>query len=472
MSAVSSQYPPLPCPSSARAPAQDTSLDYRGSAPGRRPSVDARDLEVAPSAARKRKSPDCPVGRLLAEPSVRHRHKERHYTHPGEFPMRLCDTTLMSTVERAAFPDWMVGVMQELQQQAADVRLLGRPYHRLSRAERRDDTQLFDVLTHARVQAVSNALMVCAWHDLWGFGFDPVSHLPIPPSNAVAMVTVMRLLHGGDPFRDAPEELRKRKKPDPVQPWLYPGAAPAARAPVVGDLLQPAAECVLWTDMVGRSSMYRPIRVAAVEYHPGIGSSSFYHAEFVFLDEWAVLGQQVVDLHPSEIDTDDARVLTSPAALESCWREVYRHQFDDVPYSPSLSLCSFFGSPTASDNTVCDSVVSSVSLPAELSTDSEWAELSTASEWGTFDAFPSPLPGMTDLFPGDDWLTSPPPPFRPVRPAVMFLLKHHHCSQAVRESRHPSCSDCWRNLRLRRRLVIIRRLLPRPRRPHLRLLSL
>jgi hypothetical protein len=27
--------------------------------------------------------------------------------------MRLCDTTLMTTAERSAFPDWMVGVMQD-----------------------------------------------------------------------------------------------------------------------------------------------------------------------------------------------------------------------------------------------------------------------------------------------------------------------------------------------------------------------
>jgi hypothetical protein len=241
----------VPCPAPATQPAV---LAPKRKQNKRRAPVD--ELAQLYSVAKRVPSPD----------NYQLRMTTRRFSHPGPHPMSLCDSILLSEAGRHALLDWVVECQADAQQAAATARLLARPAHLPSREERRSDTQLFDLFVHAKVQAMGHSLLVSACHDLWGLGFNPATGMPNPPSNHVVLVTLMRLLFGADPARDAPAAVEKRQTPDPVHGWAYPAAAGKIRTPVTGDLLSPGQRCALWTGHLDRASVYRPASVVGVDF--------------------------------------------------------------------------------------------------------------------------------------------------------------------------------------------------------------
>jgi hypothetical protein len=173
------------------------------------------------------------------------------------------------------------------------------------------------------------AAKLCHGSDFWGLGVD-ANGVAVPPSNSVFLVTLQRLLHQSCLYRDLTNSARtsatqgERRYSDELYDWgvLFPGAM-TARGPAVG-VLHVGQECALWYDLRDGVSLYRPVILTAVRHLNGLEER--YVVTYSYLDELAHLGELIMDLGPSDIDTRDARLLIGIMDVRSCWDVARQHQ--------------------------------------------------------------------------------------------------------------------------------------------------
>jgi len=256
--------------------------------------------------------------------------------------MRFCHRPHATPAETSAIDDRLLCVDAPGQELAADRRLLAVhatgevPNYRHS-----DDTTLFDLLTCTKTVGLMRAAKLCHGSDFWGLGVD-ANGIAVPPCNAVFMVTLQRLLHGSCMYRDHLTSARtsasrsgERLYADELYDWgvLFPDAV-TSRGPAVG-VLHVGQECALWYDLLDGVSLYRPVTLTAVHHVNGLDER--YVVAYTYLDELAHLGELIMDLGPSDIDTRDARLLTGIVDVRSCWDVARQHQLRSSPPPPPVS---------------------------------------------------------------------------------------------------------------------------------------
>jgi hypothetical protein len=289
-----------------------------------------------------------PLDDSLAAGSLSRRQRQRakrlRFALPGPELLPFCARA--SLVYPSDLASCLLGADARGQEYAADARLaLAHANETTPSLRLAGDTTLFDLLVCSRAVDVSLCAKLMAGDDFWGLGRG------VPPSNAVFLVALERLLQGSCLFRDRSANERssaagddastRRKYVDESYDWgdMLPGASSAPEHDV--GVLRVGQECALWYDLHEGLSFYRPVVLSAVTYRNGLGAR--YVVTYQYLDELASLGPLIMDLEPGDIDTRDGRLLTTSPAIRSCWEVARQYQLQSpspprvINASPSRS---------------------------------------------------------------------------------------------------------------------------------------
>ena len=306
--------------------------------------------------------------------------KRTRWLQPGPCVMGLFDPPVPSPSAQAVINDRMICADAVGQGIAADARL--RRAHSRGQSARSmllfGDSSLYDFLTCSRQQAVSRSLLYMSSRDFWGLGVDAVG-MPVPPSNKVVLVALQRLLFGSCPSRDtamASSVNGCRQYRDEHFDWNGLSDDGPAFSLSTG-VLYVGQECAAWQDLVGGVSLYRPVRLDAVRYFPGLEAR--YVVQFTFLGA-SDAGSLTMDLAADEIDSAAGRLLTGVEPVRSCWEISRQYQYQQ-PTPPPLGVLNI--PSTRISSAACAPPFVDDAAVARDASDDEWLRACAPTPGGT-----------------------------------------------------------------------------------------